>query len=279
MTRPHPPRTRFERHAANAVRQVRRTLAADLRSGREDAGISQRGLAAAAGVSDATIRAIERDAVEPSLQVVARVATALGMTLGVRLYPGTGPPIRDHIQAAMLTALLAILHGRWRGRPEVPVHRPVRGVIDLVLDAVREPLLACEAQSELRRLEQQLRWSRAKADALADGGVHDPSAILERRYATGSETSPAADGAPPGPVPPGGAVGRLLLLRSTVKTRAVVAQYADLVAAAYPARSRDAYAALTTEAPWPGDALLWCRVEGSRATVLVHPPRGIVVGR
>ncbi len=279
MTRPHPPRTRFERHAADAVRQARRALAADLRNGREDAGISQRRLAAVAGVSDATIRAIERDAVEPSLQVVARVATALGMTLGVRLYPGTGPPIRDHIQAAMLAALLAILHARWRGRPEVPVHRPVRGVIDLVLDAAREPLLACEAHSELRRLEQQMRWLRAKADALAESGGRRSTAVLERRYTTGVEEGRAAAGVPPGAATPGGEVGRLLLLRSSVKARAVVAEYADLVATAYPARSRDAYAALTTEAHWPGDALLWCTVEGGRATVLVHPPRGIVVGR
>jgi hypothetical protein len=58
-----------------------------------------------------------------------------------------------------------------------------------------------------------------------------------------------------------------------------VAQYGDLIAAAYPARTADVYAALTGEASWPGDAILWCRVDGREATVLRHPPRGIAVGR
>jgi hypothetical protein len=81
------------------------------------------------------------------------------MDLGVRLYPGTGPLIRDHLQAAMIEALLQILHPRWRPSPEVWVTRPVQGVIDLVLEAevdddATAPLIATEAQSELRRLEQ-----------------------------------------------------------------------------------------------------------------------------
>jgi transcriptional regulator with XRE-family HTH domain len=168
MTRPHQPRTRPERTAADTVRQLRRGLAAEIRTGRQDSGLSRRQLAATAGVSPSTLRAIELDEAEPSLQVLARVGTSLGMSLSVRLFPGTGPLTRDHLQAAMLNALLGILDKRWRARPEVAVRHPVRGVIDLVLD---EPpsggVVACEAHSELRRLEQQLRWSRAKADALA----------------------------------------------------------------------------------------------------------------
>jgi hypothetical protein len=155
----------------------------------------------------------------------------------------------------MLGALLAVAHPRWRRRPEVAVYRPVRGVIDLVLDANDQPLVAAEAQSELRRIEQQIRWSRAKADALGDAGeARDDRPVVRT-------------------------VSRLLLLRSTVRTRAVVAEYADLVGAAYPARAREAYAALSGEAPWPGDAILWCRVERGQATILERPPRGIAVGR
>jgi hypothetical protein len=172
----------------------------------------------------------------------------------VRYFQGTGPLIRDHIQTAMIGALLAIAHERWRPRPEVAVYRPVRGVIDLVLDDGIGTIVACEAQSELRRLEQQIRWSGAKSDALranSDGG----RGVGERR------------------------VSRVLLLRSTRSTRAVVAEHANLIAAAYPARIADAYRALMSDAPWPGDALLWCRVEAGRATVLERPPRGIGVGR
>jgi hypothetical protein len=134
------------------------------------------------------------------------------------------------------------------------VYRPVRGSIDLVLDAIAEPLVACEAQADLRRIEQQLRWSRAKADALAAARQDD-------------EATPARP------------VSRLLLLRSTRRSRAIAAQHGDLLAAAYPAITPDAYAALTGEAPWPGDSIVWCRVESGRAIVLDRPPRGLLVGR
>jgi transcriptional regulator with XRE-family HTH domain len=101
-----------------------------------------RRLARAAGVSTTTVSSVERNNAEPSLQVLARLAAVLGLQLSVRLYPGTGPLIRDHLQAMMIGALLTILHVRWRPRPEVAINRPVRGVIDLVLEAIDEPLLA-----------------------------------------------------------------------------------------------------------------------------------------
>lgn len=235
------------------MRHHRRQLTADIRSGRRDAGLSLRRLASASGVSVSTLRALERDEVEPSLQVVARLATALGMSLGVRLFPGGGPLIRDHLQAAMIEGLLSILHARWRPRLEVPVYRPVRGLIDIVLEADQEPFVATEAYSELRRLEQQVRWSRVKADALEAG--LDPALASAR------------------------SIGRMLLLRSSQRTRKAVDGYAHIMAAAYPARARDAFASLSGEARWPGDAIVWCRVESGVGTVLQHPPRGITVGR
>jgi transcriptional regulator with XRE-family HTH domain len=244
-----------ERRAARHAREIRLRLAADLRAAREDAGLSLSRLARACGLTKSHVHAVESARIEPGWEALSRIATVLGGELGVRYYQGTGPLIRDHIQTAMIGALLAILHERWRPRPEVAVHRPVRGVIDLVLDDMAGAVcLACEAQSELRRLEQQIRWAGAKADALRasrDGG----RGVAERR------------------------VSRVLLLRSTQSTRAVVAEYADLLAAAYSARATDAYRALTSEASWPGDALLWCHVVGDQATVLDRSPRGIRVGR
>jgi hypothetical protein len=120
--------------------------------------------------------------------------------------------------------------------------------------AIAEPLVACEAGSDLRRIEQQVRWSRAKADALAAARQDDE----------GASARP---------------ISRLLLLRSTQRTRAIAAQHGDFLAAAYPAGAADAFAALTGEAPWPGDAIVWCRVEVGRAIILDHPPRGVHVGR
>jgi transcriptional regulator with XRE-family HTH domain len=254
VSRTRPPRTSIERLGAKQAREVRRSIASEIERARQDAGLSARRLAAAAGISHASLLTIERGSHDPTTEVVARLAAALGMSFSVRLFPGTGPLIRDRHQSAMLGSLIGILHARWRRRPEVAVYRPVRGVVDLVLDADDEPVVACEAESELRRIEQQVRWAGAKADALASARERD-------------------DGTS------GRLVGRLLLLRSTTRNRAVVAQYAEVVAAAYPARAIDAYASLAGGSPWPGDALLWCRVENGQAVVLDRPPRGIRVGR
>jgi hypothetical protein len=141
------------------------------------------------------------------------------------------------------------------------VCQPIGGVIDVVLDARLSPddpgrgvsrTIACEAHSELRRIEQQIRWAGAKTDALA----------LARSRA-GQSTE----------------ITRLLLLRSTRATRAVAATYADLLAAAYPARSAEAFDALTASAAWPGSAMIWCVVTRPTAELLREPPPGIRVGR
>jgi transcriptional regulator with XRE-family HTH domain len=242
-----PPRTNIERLAARRARRIRLGLGEEIRQAREDAGISLSRLARIAGVSKSHVHAIETGLSEARLETAARVGAALGLELSARFYPGTGPLVRDHIQAAMAEALLNVLHECWRRSLEVPVYQPVRGVIDLMLEADDEPLVACEAQSELRRLEQQLRWSRMKADALAE-----------------------ARGRP---------VSSLLLLRSTRRTRAVVSEFAETVRAAFPASTSSALESLSGASAWPGGAVLWCTVEQGRARVLAQPPRNVVVGR
>lgn len=220
-----------------------------MRRAREDAGLSLAVVAAAAGVSKSELHQIETGRTEPRIEALARVGAALGMDLSVRLYPGTGPLIRDHIQAAMIESLLEILHERWRPSPEVWVTRPVKGVIDLVLEPVTddEPLVSVEAQSELRRLEQQIRWARAKSEALTE-----------------------ARGRP---------ASRLLLLRSTRHTRTLAAEHAHTMRAAYPAPTAAAMAALTSPTPWPGATVIWCDLERGRARPREAPPRGVTIGR
>jgi transcriptional regulator with XRE-family HTH domain len=249
-TRPRPtPRSTIERNAARQARVLAARVAEELRTAREDAGISLTRLAAACGMSKGQLWRIEAGRSQPGWEVLARLCTALGRRPSLTLYPDSDPLIRDHLSAVMIAALLDIRHDRWRPRSEVPVHQPVRGGIDVALDAAAEPLVACEAQSDLRRIEQQVRWFRAKADALRDS--------------EGSARS----------------VNRLLLLRSTRRTRAIAAQHGELLRVAYPARAAEAYAALIGESSWPGDAILWCEVADGQATILDRPPRGIRVGR
>lgn len=256
-TRPRKtPRTAIERVAARQAHDIRGRLGSELRTAREDAGISLSRLAGRCGMSKGQLHRIEAGTSQPAWEVPARLRAALGRRVSLALYPDGEPLVRDHISAAMNEALLRVRHDRWRPRLEVAVYRPVRGSIDLVLeDPADVHVVACEARSDLRRIEQELRWFRAKADAL-------PAA---REVET--------DGRPPR------RVDRLLLLRSTQRTRTIVSRYRELIGSAYPAVAQRAYSSLVGNVPWPGDGIVWCRFETGHATILDRPPRGIMVGR
>lgn len=223
---------------------------------RVDAGLTQRRLATLAEIDHGFLSLVERGQREPSLAVLVALATSLGGTVNVRLHPGTGPRLTDPIQARITEALVRILHPRWTRMLEVPVYRPVRGVIDLVAhDRASNVVLAVEVQSQIRRLEQMVRWSNQKADAL-------PSA----------EFWQFADAT--------AAVDRLLVLRSTRTNRELATRFAATFATAYPARASEAYRALSTpDARWPGSAALWATVDGDSARILDQPPRGVLLGR
>jgi hypothetical protein len=139
----------------------------------------------------------------------------------------------------------------------VPVATPARGVIDLVLtDRTDAVTVAGEAQSELRRLEQQIRWSAEKAEGLA------------------TRLSAIDQGQSPVPV------SRLLVLRSTVSTREIARHYGATLAAAYPARTRDVVLALTTPtAPWPGSGIIWIHLDGAKRSLMPYPPPRVQLGR
>lgn len=214
---------------------------------REDAGISQARLAAAAGISPSHLCEIERGSVEASLEVMAALCEALGGRLRLRIEPGMGPAIRDHLQAAMVEALLQAIHPRWARFPEVAVRRPVRGFIDLVLaDREANLLVAVEVHSQLRRLEQQLRWANEKAEALRGLPELAPRGAL-------------------GAVP---TISRLLVLRSTRATRGVADAHQYLLSSAYPAGQREVMASLAGDAPWPAAGIIWMVIEDGQARVI-----------
>ena len=217
---------------------LRRSLAIDLRRLREDAGITRVALAREAGVHPSMITRIEQGTVNATLETYGRLAAALGADLAARVYPNTGPRLRDRHQVRMAELLLASLHRRWRATPEVAVHRPARGWIDVVLsDAAAGSLVASELESGLYRIEQLLRWSRAKAESLESAAGWSAW--------SGSE-----------------AVSRLLVIRWTRSNREAASAARRTLHEAYPADPRDAFEALTGTAPWPGPAMLWARLDG-----------------
>jgi transcriptional regulator with XRE-family HTH domain len=252
MTRPY-----VDRETTRRIRRLRLQLGEELRHLRLDAGLTLTDLGAVVGVHRSHLGRIEAGDAAPSLEVLTAVGIALGADLGVRYFSGVGPRLVDRFQALMIEELIRFLHARWIVRLELAVTHPARGVVDAALiDRLSPIAIASEVHSELRRLEQQIRWNNEKADGLVD------------RLA--QEAAPA----------PGPAVSRLLVLRSTTSTREVARRYEGTLSAAYPARSDDVIRALTTAAaPWPGAGIVWMRVDGGKAEVLDHPPRGVRLGR
>jgi transcriptional regulator with XRE-family HTH domain len=222
--------------ARRAADRLHRGLGEDVRRLREDAAVTRAALAQATGVDLTYLGRIEEGMVRPTLETYARLAAGLGADLVSRLYPNTGPTIRDRHQARVLEWLLGQLHPRWRPYPEVAVRNPARGWIDVLLhDPAAGCLITTEIQSELSRLEQMVRWSGEKRASL-----------------------PSWEGyAQLGPI---ATTSSLLIVRSTRTTRTIGREFARQLEAAYPAHPEDAIAALTGSRSWPGSAVIWVDV-------------------
>ena len=217
---------------------------------RLDAGVSLRALGAATGIDPSHLARIEKGMAAGSPEALTSIAVALGADLSIRFFADAGPRIHDRLQAPMIETLLRSLHADWMPRLEVVVPGDRRGVADVVLTHRRHPVLVVgEAQSQLRRVEQQLRWMSEKA------------AAFEATHA-GTQS-----------------VSKLLILRSTVATRRLAAEFLTTFATAFPARSVDLVDALTNGTPWPGDGIVWMRLERGVAELLPQPPRGVRLGR
>jgi transcriptional regulator with XRE-family HTH domain len=250
-------RKSVQAEVARRMRHLDHQLGEDVRRLRLDAGVTVAQLAEIVAVHRSYIDRIEAGRARPSLPVLTAIGVALGADLSLRYFPGSGPRLHDRFQSVMVETVLRRLDPRWHAEPEVAISRPVRGVIDLTLTDRASPIVvSAEAQSELRRLEQQIRWASEKAAGLARKIVDE---------------DPAAAGL---------TVSRLLIVRSTVATRELARTFASTLAAAYPARTADVIRALTTPSgPWPGAGIVWVRLEGGRGTLLDLPPRGLALGR
>ncbi len=232
----------------------RSAVGSELRRVLDDEGISMRALAAAIGIDVSHLSRVVAGNAALSQDSLVAVATALGYAASIKLFPTDGPRIRDHRQARMLEVVIARLHARWLARLEVPVWRPVRGVIDLLLrDRFTGDLVAGEGHSLLATVEAQIRHAHEKANAL-------PSA-------TGWPWSDRLDEP---------RVSRLLVLRSVPGNHDLVNALPATFASAYPGDTRQAVAALrNATTPFPDGAIVWVHVDGTRTRLLDGLPRGV----
>lgn len=128
-----PTPTEIRRETGRRLRRLIAQTGDDVRRTRLDAGVTVATLARATGIDAAHLVRIEAGDAHPSNEALIAIGVALGADLSLRFFPGSGPRIHDRFQAPMVEALLRILDLRWRVELEVPITRPARGVIDLVL--------------------------------------------------------------------------------------------------------------------------------------------------
>ena len=254
MPRDVPRERATEREVQARLRRIERKVGEDLLRIRTDAAASKAQVALAAGVDRTFYGRVESGDAHASLESLVAMGVALGADVSVRIYSGSGPQLTDRHQARMEEVVIRQLHPVWRPHLEVVVTRPVRGVIDSVLERRDPPLLVIgEFESALPRLEQQLRWAAEKAASIGSSDVVGP-----------------------GPIPP---ISKLLILRSTDATRSLARSFEATLRTAYPASTREAVGSLRTGAPWPGESIVWVRIDGDRVELLDGPPRGVQVGR
>jgi transcriptional regulator with XRE-family HTH domain len=246
----------IQRLIASRRSDLRGRLAKELLAARSSSGLSQRDLASEAGVDRRWIAKAEAGKANLTVDALSALATVLGTEASIRLFEATGPRLRDHVQVRLLAALLARANPRWTRRLEVPVYRPSRGVIDLLLvEQAARQVVSTEAHSVIESAERQLRWAALKTDAL-----------------------PSADGFPWGARDP--SMRRLLVLRSTAEMRDTVNAASAVFGAAYPGATRRATAVLAgAEGILEADTIVWVEVRGDASRLLDGPPRGVEVGR
>ncbi len=107
--------------ARRAAERHRSEAARELRLARITAGLSQRAVAREALVSHSTVGRVERgQEPEVSVELLARLASVVGLDMALRFYPG-GDAVRDTAHLALLERLKARVHPGLRWRTEVPL--------------------------------------------------------------------------------------------------------------------------------------------------------------
>jgi transcriptional regulator with XRE-family HTH domain len=146
---------------------VRRALE-ELRIARINAGVSQRDLAAALGVSQGEIWKLERaKTADVGVVRLAEVASALGYELSIGLHP-VGDGIRDKGQQALIGRFRALLAVGWRVLAEAPFPQPGDPRSwDLLLRGSRQ-VIGVEAETRIRDVQELVRRMRGREQ---DGGT------------------------------------------------------------------------------------------------------------
>lgn len=219
-------------------------LGDDVRASRRRRRISQRALAARAGVGQATVSRLERGRGGGlTLDAWRRVALALGRDLEVRLSrdPIAEPADAGHLAVQELILRIAAKAG-FQGRFEMATRTadPARSVDVGLRDDRRRRLVLVEA------------WN-----TFGDLGAAGRS--TDRKVAEAEQLAIATGGDEPF------SVGSCWVVRATARNRALVARYPSIFATRFPGPSLGWVRALTLGTEPPSEpGLVWCDVGATR---------------
>ena len=152
---------------ANAASDLRRRFGNELRIARMAAGLTQRRLANAAGVSQTLVSQVERARRRPNWDVAAALAAATGHDLSLKLYPVRTASLRDSGQLALAEDVVRELHARWTAQLEAPIPGSSLRAADVLLRGGHE-MVQIEIERRLVDFQAQLRAAQLKRRDLAD---------------------------------------------------------------------------------------------------------------
>jgi transcriptional regulator with XRE-family HTH domain len=227
---------RVDRISHENARRIGERFGSEVRIARVSAGLTQRDVAARAGLTQAFVSQIERGLALPGIDSMVRLARVLGMVLSLRLFPGDGLRLRDSGQLDVAHAIRGQTHASVRVRLEEPIaYGNDRRAADMVLETPME-LVMLEIERGLADFQAQYRAAQLKRTTLS-----------ERLGRT---------------------VRLVIAVPDTRRNRELLRQHEELIKTALPVSSRQIWAAIRSGEPIGGDGLLWVRVtpgNGSRA--------------
>jgi transcriptional regulator with XRE-family HTH domain len=153
------------------ARRAALRLADDLRSARISAGLSQREIAAALGVSHPQIGRFERQTGRSRwLEFVSGYGAVVGLEISLRTYP-SGDPVRDRAQLAPLERLRSRLHPDlvWRTEVPLPIATDLRAW-DAVISPSGRPVWRVCVEAETRIADGQALERRISLKMRDDPG-------------------------------------------------------------------------------------------------------------
>jgi transcriptional regulator with XRE-family HTH domain len=190
-------------------------------------GLPQREIARRAGVSQSLVSRSTRAIVMPDLELMVRLAAAVGHRFAFKLYPDDGVGLRDSGQLELANIVARAAHAAWRIAFEVPVALPPdRRAADMVLEH-RLETVELEIERGLYDFQAQFRAAQLKRTALS-----------ERL---------------------GRSVALVIGVPDSDTARRKLRPHAAAIRTTLPVSSRRAWASLRSGEPVGGDALLWIR--------------------